>query len=276
MIGSFEYGGVESRDFDLISKSVNRPILPELRTRAVEIFGKHGVIDYGSNNYTTRQITMHIAYVGTDYIELRQRAREIANWLISTEWKRLIINDEPDKYYLARVYSAIDFETLQRLGECDIVFECQPFALMVVSTGEDLTWDEADFPWITDTYWDMDNIYTIEATGATSLEFNNPSTCSVGQDSPQGSKFDIIITGSWTDINLTLNNKTLEYTEDDSGTLIINNVDMEVELDGVNKLDAIDGDIDSFLSVISGTNTLYIDGTDLDISVKVDFTPMWL
>lgn len=276
MKGTFEYGGIGSRSFKLITKSVNRPILPEMRPRLIEIYGKHGVIDYGNNNYSTRKITMHIAYVGNDYIDLRQRAREIATWLSSTEWKKLSINDESDKYYLARVYGQIDFATLQRLGECDVTFECQPFAYMAVSTGDDLTWEDANFLWVTDIYFNVVDSYSIDVTGETSFEFDNPGTCNIGQDSPQGSKFNIKIMGTWTDITLTLNGKILEYTQEGSGILIINNVDMEVELDGVNKLDAIDGDIDSFLHAIPGTNMLNVFGTDLNVTVIIDFIPMWL
>ena len=51
--------------------------------------------------------------------------------------------------------------------------------------------------------------------------------------------------------------------------------EMEVNL-RVNKLSALGGDIDSFLRVIPGKNTIEIDGTGIDVTVTIDFTPMWL
>lgn len=257
-------------------KSVSRPMLPTIRPRTVQIYGKSGVIDYGGGDYNTRQITMHIAYIGKNYTELRHRAREIAAWLTSKQWARLIINDEPDKYYLARVINGINLDAMQRLGQADITFECQPFAYMCTSTGSDPTWDEADFPWITDIPWNMVQSYQFSATGTTNYTFEHPGTQEIGCNSPQGSKFDIIVSGSWTTLELTLNGKTLEYTESGSGLLVINNVDMEVKLDGANKLSKLDGDVDSFLSVVPGENTIEISGTGLNVTVTIDFTPIWL
>jgi len=122
MIGSFEFNNINSTDYNLVCKSVNRPILPTLRPRMTEIYGKSGLIDYGGGDYATKQITMHIGYIGTDYNELRARARNIAAWINTTQWAKLIINDETDKFYLARVIEGIDFETLNRVGEADITF----------------------------------------------------------------------------------------------------------------------------------------------------------
>ena len=118
--------------------------------------------------------------------------------------------------------------------------------------------------------------YRFTATGLTNYTFENPGTQEIGCYSPQGSKFDIIVSGSWTTLELTLNGKTLEYTESGSGLLVIDNVDMEVKLDGANKLSKLDGDVDSFLSVVPGENTIEISGTGLNVTVTIDFTPIWL
>ena len=276
MVGSFEYNGIKSSAFNLICRSVSRPLLPTVRPRIMQIYGKSGVIDYGGSDYDTRQIVMHIGYIGSSYVELRSRAREIAAWLASGTWEKLFINDEPDKYYLARVITGINFETMQRTGQADITFECQPFAYMAIDTGADPTWNEADFPWMTDIPWVMVESYQFEATGEEEFTFENPGTQEIGYHSPQGSKFDIVITGSWATLEILLNGKTLEYTEAGTGVLVIDNVDMEVKLDGVNKLSKLDGDIDTFLTVMPGENTISIDGTGLDVTVTIDFAPQWL
>jgi predicted phage tail component-like protein len=276
MVGSFNYKGIKSSKFELICHSVSRPLLPTVRPKMMQIYGKSGVIDYGDGDYETRKITMHMAYISKDYYELRNRAREIAAWLASNVWAKLIINDEPDKYYLARVISGINIETMQRLGQADINFECQPFVYMVTDTGVDPTWGETEFPWVTDIPWNMIQSYQFSATATKEYTFHNPGTQEIGCTSPQGSKFNMIISGSWTRLEISLNGKTIEYTEADSGTLVIDNVEMEAKLDGANKLSALEGDIDSFLSVMPGENTVAIDGTGLNMTVTIDFTPMWL
>lgn len=276
MIGNFEFNGIDSASYNLVCKSVNRPILPVIRPRMMEIYGKSGTIDYGGGEYATRPITMHIGYIGTNYIDLRSRARSIAAWLSTRKWAKLIINDEPDKFYLARVINGIDFETLNRVGEADIVFECQPFAYMAIDTGSDPTWEESDFPWETDIPWNMVQAYQFTATSENEFTFYNPGTYEIGCNSPQGSKFDIIISGSWSTLLLTLNGNTLEYTESGSGELVIDNINMTAKLNGTNKLSALEGDIDSFLSIIPGENTITVSGSNLNITVTIDFRPMWL
>ena len=276
MVGSFEFKGIESKSLGLICQSVSRPILPAMRPQLVEIYGKSGVYDFHNNDYGTRQITMHIAYMGESYQDLRSRAREIAEWLNTRQWSKLIINDEPDKYYLARVYGPVNLETLYRSGQADIAFECQPFAYMVANTGSDPTWEEADFPWLTDLPWNMVKSYQFSATGVVVFAIKNPGTQEIGADSPQGSKFDIIIAGSWTTLSLSMNGKILIYTEAGSGELIIDSVEMEVKLNGVNKLSVIDGDIDSFLTVLPGNNIITVSGSGINVNVTIDFVPMWL
>jgi len=273
---SFEYKGIHGSEYGIICKTDSRSLLPVVRRREFEIFGKSGIVDVGNNDYATKIMAVRLTYIGNSLIGLRSQARLIAAWLNSKKWEKLIFDDEPDKYYLARAKDGIDLTNLHVTGEMTVEFECQPFAYMCTSTGEDPSWEDADFPWITDIPWNTIQSYQFSATGAKEFTFDNPGTQEIGCNSPQGSKFDLIISGSWATFEVSMNGKTLEYTEAGAGTLIIDNVNMEVKLDGANKLSELDGDIDSFLNVIPGENTIEIDGTDLNVTVTIDFTPMWL
>jgi predicted phage tail component-like protein len=275
--GQFEYNGIESGTYKIICRSNTRQIFPQMKLRSIEISGKNGVYDFGNNTFGLVNHKAHIMYVGDDLNDLRQQARNIAAWLYSTTWEKLLFGDEPDKFYYARVTDSIDLNALLAVGECDITFECQPFAYMVIDTGDDLTWEDADFPWITDIPWVMSAAYTFTVTGDDDCVFDNPGTKSTGYKSPQGSKFDIVISGSFTDLSLTLNGKTLNYTETvSSGVVTIDNVNMEVDLGGTNKLAKVTGNRGTFLEVLPGSNTLTVTGTVLNISVLVDFTPEWI
>jgi len=129
MIG-FTYDLLNSlTDFNLVAKSVDRPLLPSLRKRELIVPGKHGSWDFGNNVYENRIIVIEIQYIGTSMAELRSRARDIAYWLSSLTYKSLIFDDETDKYYVAKIYEGVSLESLFIVGRASLLFECQPHAL---------------------------------------------------------------------------------------------------------------------------------------------------
>ena len=256
MIGSFIFNDVESDDFNLVCKSVKRPLLPAVKVKRVELSGTSGVYDFDTydTEYSMRSITMKIQYIGTSYEELRSRARSISSWLSTNTWSKLRIHDEDDKYYLAKVTEEIDLGSLWEAGTADIVFDCQPFAYSVNEGVEEI----------------------IEITSLTNHDFNNPGTRLIDYKSPQGSKFKIILDGSWSTLSLTMNGKTLNYPESGSGILIFDNVEMECTLGEVNKFSVLTGDIDTFLKIIPGDNTLTINGTSLNLDATIEYIPLWI
>lgn len=258
MIG-FKFNNIESSTYNIICKSVNRPLLPPLRQKTIEILGRAGVYDYGNDTYDTRLITIHIFFARDTIANMRLRAREIAAWLGQSQWSKLIFGDETDKYYAAKIYEQVDLKTLIATGETDITFECQPYAYSVTDTG-------------------IDEDYQFTVTAETELEFVNPGTVTINKKSPQGSKSQIKVVGTWTNITLTSGTKTLTFSEAalTSKTLIIDNVNMECTLDGVNKLSQLTGNLDDFIYITPGDNAVTITGTAINVTVTIDFTPMWL
>ena len=140
---TFSFNGLDSySEFGIISKSDDRALLPSMRKRELAIPQKHGTYDFGGNTFNNRAITVQLSYIGTSFNELRLRARDIAAWLSQTSYKELIFSDEPDKYYLAKIYDPVGLENFFRLGKATIQFECQPFALYVVTSAEDVYLDD--------------------------------------------------------------------------------------------------------------------------------------
>lgn len=155
------YNALDSyADFKIIAKTINRPILPGMRKREMAIPGKHGTYSFGSEVYDNRIISVAIAYVGATFNDLRLRARDIAAWLSQTNYKELIFSDEPDKYYLAKIHDPVGLENFFRLGKATIQFECQPHALYVVTSAEDVDLDD-DVPLDSDIILDSGDDYTI-------------------------------------------------------------------------------------------------------------------
>ncbi len=253
MIGRFQFNNIESDSFNLVCKSVRRPLLPAVKNKRVEVPSVSGVYDFDYHEYGLRSVNMRVAYIGADYNELRSRARDIADWLSVSSWAKLIIHDEPDKYYLAKVTGQVDLQTFFEAGVAEIAFDCQPFA-----------------------YGVTESVVAFTTTGAKNEIFSNPGSRMINYRSPYGSKFMIKVTGSWTTLTLTMNGKTLNYTASGSGTAIVDNIEMEVTLGGVNKFSVLTGDIDTFLHLLPGNNTLAVSGTGLNISVAIEFIPMWI
>ena len=277
MIGQFEYKSIHSSVYGVYFKTIKRPLMSPIIPKLVSINGSSGSYDFGDNDYGNVSIEVKIAYIPTSFIERKQRARQIASWLNSTTWQKLIFGDETDKYYLARVQGQVDLDALIVVGEANISFICQPFAYRVIDTSDDLTWDEADFPWITEVPWVMDEGFKFTVTSPGIFGFDNTGTKEINFRSPQGSKFDIRINGSFTTLSLALNGKILNYNQAvASGLVTIDNVNMEVDFDGINKLNVISGDIATFLTTIPGNNILNVTGIDLNVEVIIDFVPMYL
>jgi len=257
MIGAFKFNNVESSIFSLVCKSIKRPLLPAVKLRRIEPVGASGVYDFGINEHDMRRVTMRIAYIGTSYEELRTRARSIAAWLSVPTWSQLIINDEPDKYYLAKVTDEIDLASLWGSGTAEITFDCQPFAYSVTETVEEFT---------------VDNTLV-------SHPFTNPGTREINCNSPQGSVFKIEISGTWTSVlSMSMNGDLLTFTQaSSSGTLIIDNVEMTAMNGTANKYQYLGLDTDTFFRLVPGVNSFTINGAGTyNLTVRIRYVSLWL
>lgn len=255
MIGRFRFNGIESDSFDLVCKSVKRTLLPAVKLKRFEPGNVSGVYDTSDHEYSMRTLTMRITYIGNDYEELRTRAREIAAWLSTSTWAVLIIHDEPDKYYWAKVTNEIDLSSMWEAGEAEIQFDCQPFAYSV---------DE-----IVETFEDI-------VTGRNCI-FTNPGTRTINYKSPPGSKFLITVSGSWTALTLSLQNVYINHPiAVTNGVLIIDNIELEATLNSFNIFSQLTGSVDTFLSIIAGENNLAIGGTNVTVDATVTYIPLWI
>lgn len=133
MIG-FEFDGRHCSEFGIIMKSRDRALLPALRKRETEIPGRHGTYDFEGNTYENKTVSIDCTTHRNSIPNLRQASRLIAGWLKNKG--KLRFDDEPDKYYIGRVYSSVSFETLLALGKFTLSFECEPFAYSEVNSLE--------------------------------------------------------------------------------------------------------------------------------------------
>lgn len=275
---AFSFKGRHSSTLNIGVRSVDRSLRPAKRDNSFNISGQHGSPFSGEELYENRPIKIILALINNEnWSELRDNAREVAEWL-SGEGK-LIFDDEPDKYYYATIKDYVGIEQIHLLpvGGVEITFEAYPFAYWILTTKElDFTWDEADIPWHIDLAWDSSNLYNFQTTGAKTHVFDNPGTQAIDFRSPEEGRSIIKIEGSWSTITVTLNGEAITYNKTGSGTLIIDNINMEVLINGVNGLKDTIGSIDTFLPIKPGPNSINVSGTNLNVEVAIEFKPQWL
>jgi len=99
----------------------------------------------------------------------------------------------------------------------------------------------------------------------------------LGLGSQEGSWFNIIATGTFTTFTISMNGKSLTYTENCvAQTITIDNVNATVMNGTTNKLSKVTGDVGEFLSLIPGDNTVTINKTGGNIEFVFDFIPQFI
>ena len=102
----------------------NDVLKPQLRERKVTVPLRNGAYDYGAKYYDERVLVLNCVTVkaGT-----RDDAREMAYFLSKKSQLRLW--NEPDKYYIGRIYQAPDLDCLRKVGNrFSLNFVLEPFA----------------------------------------------------------------------------------------------------------------------------------------------------
>lgn len=262
-------------NFGLIAKTVKRPLLPTKRRSDVVIPGRHGTYDFSDDCYENVIIPVLIQYVDETFEDARIRARRISAWLGQKgASKPLIITDEPDKYYSAKIYDSASVQNIVNLapGESTTInFECFPLAFSLVAD----SWSnrlieprtiqnggtEETYPVITITPVVLSGGMeeAVEVTGA----FN--------PDDP------LLVTTLTSPVSITIGGKILVYTGTltEGQSLIINTETYQATKDGTNVLDVVSGEW-PVLEV--GPNEISIADTTSECGavVEVSFRKRWL
>ena len=147
--GSFSFGNHDLyKEFGLrLINVVGDSLQPKLRPRKVEIPTRSGAYDYGAKYYDERELVLRCA--STMSID-RKTWRELS-YVFSVK-DRIRIFDEPDKYYIGRLYDATQLEPIKFLGmEFELVFICEPFAYSDVITKQFSTVLEPNYKGTADT-----------------------------------------------------------------------------------------------------------------------------
>lgn len=122
----FVFNGISSQSMKMRARLSGWQVLPSLRNSFVQIPGRPGVADFGSDS-TEKVITVH-CNLGPhqNFPALVAKLDEIADWLNPDHGtKQLVLDDVADRYYTARLNDAVDCERLIRsAGSFDLKFVC--------------------------------------------------------------------------------------------------------------------------------------------------------
>lgn len=123
--GTLIFNGVDLYEtYGILVERVEDDLLPALRERKVVVPGRSGAYDFGAKFYDERLLTLPS---GSTRQLTRGEVREVAYAL--SQKGRISLWDEPDKYYIGRIYDATDLErVLRTMRKYVLTFVCEPFA----------------------------------------------------------------------------------------------------------------------------------------------------
>ncbi|ADD02636.1 putative phage tail component [Thermoanaerobacter thermohydrosulfuricus WC1] len=250
----FSFDGVHSSTYDIYLAKSPFNLLPDLINYFETIPGKPGLLDYGSD-YKQRDIVLDCMVLAKNEQDLKRKSREIAAWLDPAKGlKRLILDTEPNKFYLARVTKGILVEQIAKQGRFEVTMTApDPYAYAL-----------------------DDEIYTYTKTGSYNFE-RNGTAISYPKIEIKGTN-----TKDKGKISITLNNKTIGYKGDlESAETLVIDSDMLTAYRIVNgqKVSAIN-DIESvdFPITRPGQNdvTIAMEGEAVITEVKIYSRTRWI
>lgn len=161
----YTFNGASLSTFGAYLQSKNRQVSPARKVTYIEIPGRDGsyVSDNGAGD---RVIVVRHHIARNTLVELRAAMRAVSAWLFTKDRAALIFDDEPDKYYRAKVDGAIDLEQIVYSGEFDVTFRCDPFAYAVTSKTSPFTDDAAE----------ITNAGTVNCFPVFTITFTDPAT----------------------------------------------------------------------------------------------------
>lgn len=128
----FTFAGIHSDQYGLKVTEIKRSISPPISTKTVKVPGKVGVYDMGIE-VDELQIPIDILLMGRNLSEIRELVRNMAAWLRNNDQLgKLIIDDEPDKFYLVRMVDQTELEEVAFTGRGTITFSASdPWAYAI-------------------------------------------------------------------------------------------------------------------------------------------------
>lgn len=136
---------------DLYVTRVERGMWGEVRDSRISMPGRDGAWLF-TENRGLRRITAELVRVRSSGERLRETVVDIADWLDKSGEKRLVFDDQPDRYWKAALASAPSVDEWMMLGKATVEWLAQPYAFAVslsevcasATSGGSHSWTPAD------------------------------------------------------------------------------------------------------------------------------------
>lgn len=125
---SFEFAGTDMfTSYGMRIRKKHDVLKPSLRERKIVIPSRSGAYDFGAKTYNERTILVECDTINTLTADDK---REIA--FLLSEKGEIRFWDDPDRYYIGRIYDAAEVEKVGGVGTYfPLTFICDPFAYAV-------------------------------------------------------------------------------------------------------------------------------------------------
>jgi predicted phage tail component-like protein len=266
---SLTLGGKRPGDFPGLKILIDtqEPAMPETRNRTLEIAGRHGVYDFGSD-LGPRPFELKCALVQKNGYYLQDTVRALSAHLMESNGRPkimdMIFDSEPDKVYRVRFAGSIPIQRLAGLGQFIIpMVAYDPFAYLITESDE----IDVDSDVLVESDMTVDSLYTYDIT-------SNPMTLEIDNFGTQDAAPVIEIIGSFSTLSIEAEGKTLNYTAPiGSTTLIIDCENFTAKIGSTNVLGNVTGD---FITLPPGVIPVHITGTFINCSITFKFKPKFI
>jgi len=160
-------------DFGLVIES-EKISTPSKKTIEIDVPFMNGAYDastIGSNGeivYNQRKIEFTFGSKYASKKLMYSQISDVSEWLLDSGTAKLISDDIPDCYFLAKVTNEISIEETIRIGRLPVVFAADPFKYGVSLEGSNQLWDTFNF----ETGYLQDSEYTV--SGSKTITLYNP------------------------------------------------------------------------------------------------------
>lgn len=117
------FDGVQNPSFMRV-KSISHSALPPITLNTVSVPGRAGDVDTDKDTLGIRYISMNIQVLSEEKNMLPKKLELLSKWLLKPTAKELILGDNPDRVYYAKLDGDTTFSEILRMGEGTLVFAC--------------------------------------------------------------------------------------------------------------------------------------------------------
>lgn len=248
------------QDFGLIEEFGHvHPSTPEFSNKTISIPGRPGLLSFGTQ-IGAKQFTFPLKVFVRDRFERQRRKNNFVAFLFDAYRQpktfKLILDYEPDKYYLAKVSSQITPEMLAVMDQFELTVVANDPTKYSVTISEDITWENDVIPIYSDILWMTGNgVHTITI----------PSTIEIVNNGTLAQRANFTINGTGTNVTLQANGKSFSLGTFTNATFEIDGKTYSVKKNGVDSFSALTG---KFIELLPGINKVQITGSNLNLTIS--------